>query len=92
MMCVIAFKGLAPKEEPNYQLLFLKNVVFLGLIYTVIVSHYASEKYLISLGIGMMVLYSVNLLLNGYEDKFVGAMEVLFGYKPTGEVEEVLLN
>lgn len=74
MMCVIAFKGLIPKEEPNYQILFLKNIAFLGLVYAVIISHYASEQYLISLGILMVVLYSVNLLLNGYDDKFVAAM------------------
>lgn len=86
MMCVVAFKGLSPREDPNYQLLFLKNVVFLALVYVLIGSHYAAQEYLISLGVGLVGLYGVNLLLNGYQEKFIGGMEVLFGYKPEGEV------
>ena len=62
--------------------MLLKNVIFLGLIYTVISIHYAINVFLISIGIAMILFYIFNLLANGYEDKFVAGMEALFGYQP----------
>jgi hypothetical protein len=38
----------------------------------------------------LLALYLANLLINTSEDKFVTSMEVLFGYKPSGEVEQVV--
>lgn len=63
--------------------MLLKNVIFLGLIYAIVSIHYAMEQYLISIGLVMILLYFCNLFANGYEEKFVTGMEVLFGYKPT---------
>ena len=92
MLSIVAFKALPFKEEPNIRLMILKNVVFLGLIYAVVSIHYAINVYLISIGLAMILLYILNLLANGYEDKFVGGMELLFGYKPADEDEEVVIN
>jgi hypothetical protein len=83
-LCLVAFKALSPKEEPNFKLFLLKNVVFLCLVYTVIGGHYAFNLYFISLGLFLVLLYGINILTNGYDDKFVAVMEMLFGYKPTG--------
>ena len=69
--------------------MLFKNIVFLGLIYLTITFHYATSVYLISIGLTMILFYVCNLLANGYEDKFVSGMEVLFGYKPADEAEEV---
>ena len=89
LMCVVAFKGLALKEETNTRLMFIKNVVFLILVYLVVTAHYVTDSFLISLGASMMILYLLNLMANGYEEKFVAGMEGLFGYKIGDEMEEV---
>lgn len=65
-MTIVAFKALTAKEEANYRLLLLKNVIFLSLIYAVVGSHYFLSLFLIDFGIEMMIFYVLNLVANGY--------------------------
>lgn len=65
-LCLVAFKGIAAKDEPNFTLLLLKNVVFLGLSYVVIGGHYVLDFYVISLGLLLVFFYGVNLIINAY--------------------------
>ena len=80
LMAVIAFKEVNYKEEPNWQLLLIKNIVFVELVYGTILAHFLTSTYLITLGVVLALLYLINLLFNAYEDKFIGVMEYLFEY------------
>jgi hypothetical protein len=64
----------------------LKNIVFLLLVYALIAFHYVIGMFYVSLGLGMLGLYLLNLIINGMEEKFLAAMVGLFGYKPDREV------
>lgn len=65
-LCLVAFKGLSAKEEPNYKLMLLKNVIFLVLGYVAIGCHYSFDFYQLSLGLLLVFFYCLNLLINGY--------------------------
>jgi len=90
-LAIVAFKAINFKEEPNFKLMLLKNILFLLLAYFTISFHYVTNTYLMSIGLILMLLYLVNLMVNGNEENFVESMEVLFGYKPVGEIEHVFL-
>ena len=90
-LAIVAFKAINFKEEPNFKLMLLKNILFLLLAYFTISFHYVTNTYLMSIGLILMLLYLVNLMANGNEDNFVESMEALFGYKPVGEIEHVCL-
>ena len=64
MLGIIAFKAVPFKEEPNLKLMLLKNVIFLGLVYSVIALHYATRTFMVSLGITLILFYVLNLLAN----------------------------
>ena len=81
LMAVLAFKAVPYREEANWRLILVKNIVFLELIYATLAVHFFAGNYLITVGVVLMLLYLINLLLNAYEEKFVGAMEYLFEYK-----------
>lgn len=62
--------------------MLIKNIIFLGLAYLTITTHYIAQSTLISLGAILFILYYINLLIDSYEEKFVEAMTYFFAYKP----------
>ena len=86
LLALVSFSAVSNKEGPNNRLLTAKNVVFLVLAYALVVFHYSIEFYSISLGVGLIMIYLMNLILNSIEEKFIEVMEVLFGYKPDKEI------
>ena len=64
---ILAFKSIDTRQNGDWKLMLIKNIIFLGLAYLTITTHYIAQSTLISLGAILFILYYINLFIDSYE-------------------------